>query len=136
MIEKTATRTPLRQGPNANEDASLTKRFRVGDWVVFRKTKFSRQPGPRATHVQPAPNGDQYAYTVDKFWVVHELLPGNRVRLITRTGKIHVHDADDLRLRHARLWERMIWRDRFVATTETHESDDPCESFSDHAVQA
>jgi hypothetical protein len=29
-----------------------------GDWVIYRKTKFSTHPGPRAQNVLPAERGD------------------------------------------------------------------------------
>ena len=93
--------------------------FAPGDWVVFRKTKFSRQPGRRAANIAPAENGDGYAYLVDKFWVVDAILPDNRVRLLTRRGKTHVLKADDLRLRPAGWWEKFVYRQRFAETAQS-----------------
>ena len=87
-------------------------KFAVGDCVVFRKTKFSEHPGPRASQIQPAAHGDNYAYTVDKFWVVTEV-DDDEVKVVTRRGKRHRFAADDLRLRPAKLWERLWYRDRY-----------------------
>ena len=87
--------------------------FSPGDAVVYRKCKHSSTPGPRAKSVDPAPRGEEYTYTVDKFWVVVGLLPDDTVRLATRRGKEHVVQCSDPNLRHARWWERLIYRDRF-----------------------
>src|SRR5688572_29271998 len=86
--------------------------YRPGDWVVYRKHKHSASPGPRAKDVAPEPNGEQYSYCVDKFWVVLAV-EGERVVLATRRGKNHVVEAGDLNLRPARWWERVLFRDRF-----------------------
>jgi hypothetical protein len=86
--------------------------YRPGDWVVYRKHKHSASPGPRAKYVAPEPKGEEYSYCVDKFWVVMTV-EGTRVVLATRRGKHHVVDAQDLNLRQARWWERLLFRDRF-----------------------
>jgi len=84
-----------------------------GDWAVYRKSKVSKSPGPRATRVVPARKGDLYTYLVDKFWVVEELLPEDRVRLKTARGKTHVVSVDDPCLRRPSLVQRWLWRSRF-----------------------
>lgn len=86
--------------------------FRVGDPVVFCAHKRSSHPGPRARNVWPESYGEGYQYEVDKFWLVHEA-QGNRLILRTRRGKLHVVDAEDVRLRRARWWERVLYRGRF-----------------------
>lgn len=86
--------------------------LRPGDWVVFRKQKFSASPGPRARRVVAAERGDTYQYVVDKYWVVQSL-QDEGLLLRTRTGKEHVVAADDPRLRLARWWERWLLADRF-----------------------
>ncbi len=90
-------------------------RFVPGEWVIYCKTKFSPQPGARARNVQPASNGDEYCYTVDKFWVVAAVTDEGRLVLRTRRGKQHVVAGDDLHLRRPTIWERWWYRDRFVA---------------------
>ncbi len=93
----------------------MSRRFQVGDWVVYRKTKFSARPGPRAANVAPAPHGDLYSYTIDKFWVVDQIAEDGQLLLRTRRGKQHRVASNDLRLRHANFYERLRYRDRFVA---------------------
>ena len=88
-------------------------RFQIGDWVIYHKTKRSEHPGPRARNVRSMPRGDGYAYIVDKFWIVAELLPEGRLLLKTRQGKEHVVPADDPQLHRARWWERLVHRERF-----------------------
>lgn len=88
-------------------------KLKVGDWVIYRKSKQSPVPGPRAQQVLPSRGGDHYSYVVDKFWIVSEVLKGNRVRLKTRRGKEHVLPIDDPNLRLARFWERWLYRHRF-----------------------
>lgn len=95
--------------------------FQVGDPVVFRMTKFSTDPGPRAVEVQPARSGETYSYVVDKFWVVGEIAPDQALILVTRRGKQHRVDPHDLRLRPANLWERWFYRQRFPSVDQLPE---------------
>ncbi len=89
--------------------------LKPGDWVVYRKQKSSRSPGPRARVTTAARKGDFYNYVVDKFWVVGQVLDGDQVELRTRRGKQHVVPVSDPRLRKARLWERLVHASRFRA---------------------
>lgn len=84
-----------------------------GDWLIYRKTKHSRSPGPRAQNVIPSPHGEDYGYYVDKFWILTEVTEDGRLRLRTRRGKEYVLDSDDPNLRRARWWERLMYRQRF-----------------------
>ncbi|MCA9268725.1 MAG: hypothetical protein KDA41_09655 [Planctomycetales bacterium] len=93
----------------------MRMRFTPGDWVVYRKTKYSTHPGPRAQNVNASQHGEKYSYTVDKFWIVSDVLEDGRVVLHTRRGKEHVVDADDPLLHRARWWERMLYRQRFIS---------------------
>ena len=88
-------------------------KFAMGDWVLYRKSKLSVSPGPRAKAISPASKGDTYSYFVDKFWVVQELLTDGRLRVRTRRGKCHLLEGSDPSLRRANFWERWIYRDRF-----------------------
>lgn len=99
----------------------MGRAFQVGDPVVFRLTKFSTDPGPRAAEVQPAPSGETYSYVVDKFWTVGEVTPEQMLVLVTRRGKQHRVAANDLRLRVANWWERWIYRNRFPQTDQLPE---------------
>jgi hypothetical protein len=88
--------------------------FQQGDWVVFRRTKYTTHPGPRAKDVQATEHGDYYNYFVDKFWIVDEVLADGSLKLRTRRGKTHVVREDDPNLRRATLWERLRYRARFI----------------------
>src|SRR5688572_27504712 len=88
-------------------------KFTPGDWVLYRKLKHSASPGPRASDISPAPNGELYTYLVEKFWIVEEILPDGRLRLRTRRGKSHLVEATDPNLRRVRWWNRWIYRARF-----------------------
>jgi hypothetical protein len=87
--------------------------FQPGDVVVYRKQKSSARPGPHAKDIEPAPHGDSYSYSVDKFWRVIDVLHNNTLRVLTRSGKEHTIKADDLGLRRARWWERLLFWNRF-----------------------
>lgn len=87
--------------------------YRSGDLVVYTKTKYSTNPGPRARSVQPARQGDGYNYTVDKFWLVDEVLDDGQLQLRTRRGKTNTVAADDPNLRRASWWERLLYGGRF-----------------------
>jgi hypothetical protein len=91
----------------------MHKGFKPGDPVIYRVSKTSTDPGPRAQAVFPAEHGDWYSYQVDKFWAVSEVLSDGTLALVTRRGKQHVVSPDDLRLRPARWWERWFYKDRF-----------------------
>ena len=89
--------------------------FKSGTPVIYRKSKHSNRPGPRARSIHPARMGNSYAYFVDKMWVVERIEGDSKVVLRTRRGKIHVIDASHPNLRAANWWERLIYRDRFPA---------------------
>jgi len=95
----------------------LQRRYRPGDWVVFRKNKRSTAPGRRAQHISPSRFGEEYAYEVDKYWIV-EHVDQRELIVRTRRGKRHIVDIADHRLRHARWWERLVLRDRFPMRSE------------------
>ena len=89
--------------------------FQPGDMVIYRKTKHSRQPGPRAENIQPAVHGETYAYTVDKYWLVDEVLSDGRIIATTRRGKRNTLRADDPMLQRANWLQRLWYRSRFPA---------------------
>jgi hypothetical protein len=90
-----------------------SRRFVAGDWVIYRKPKYSTSPGRRATNITPAPNGELYSYDVEKFWIVQEVLDDGSLRLRTRRGKVHLIDASDPNLRRVAWWKRWFYRHRF-----------------------
>ena len=83
--------------------------------MIYRKQKSSVSPGPRASDVHAAGKGNTYRYVVEKYWVVEEVLDDNRLKICTRRGKRHWVSADDLSLRKARWWERLLYRSRVEA---------------------
>ena len=91
----------------------LWRKIKPGDPVIYTLWKRSSAPGPRATSIHAAKNGDDYYYQVDKFWLVEKILENGRLRLRTRRGKIHDVDPADQNLRTPRFWERLFWRSRF-----------------------
>jgi hypothetical protein len=95
------------------------REYQPGDWVVFRVTKYGVHPGPRASNVIPAQNGDSYRYTIDKFWIVVCRTSNGQLSLRTRRGKEHVVAADDIRLRKANIWERWRYKSRFEEIERT-----------------
>ncbi|GAB4157226.1 MAG: hypothetical protein Tsb009_34250 [Planctomycetaceae bacterium] len=93
--------------------ALFQKPFQVGDLVVYRKTKHSLHPGPRAEDIIPASSGDDYSYCVDKYWVVSGQASENEIIVRTRRGKTHILKSNDPNLRRANLWERWFLGNRF-----------------------
>lgn len=89
-----------------------------GQWVIYRKSKRSTSPGPRAASVQANPKGEKYSYVVDKFWVVRRTLADGTIELQTPGGKRHEVALDDPNLRKPSWLERLIWRDRFIKATD------------------
>ena len=93
-----------------------------GDWAIYRKSKRSTSPGPRAANVVASAKGESYTYVVDKFWVVENTLPGGRVLLRTATGKTNIIDSTDPGLRRPSLVQRLMWRQRFREAAGTVKS--------------
>lgn len=89
--------------------------FTNGAPVVYRKTKYSVHPGPRAQNVSPAKHGDSYAYYVEKPWRVLKRTPDDKIVVKTRRGKRLELDANDPNLRPASLLDRFRFRGRFPA---------------------
>ena len=87
--------------------------FKPGDRVVFCRSRHKTHPGRRARGVQPAANGDDYSYYVEKFWVVSEILEDGRLLLLTPRGKKRVVGADDPGLRHASWLDKIVHRAQF-----------------------
>jgi hypothetical protein len=84
-----------------------------GDVLVYRKSKHSTRPGPRAKDVQPASKGDDYSYYVEKFWIVTDIHDDGTLRLKTREGKTHEISTNDPNLRAVNFWDRLWFRRRF-----------------------
>ena len=87
--------------------------WQPGQWVIYRKSKQSSAPGPRAASVQAHAKGDRYSYVVDKFWVVDEVKDDGELNLKTARGKTQSVNSDDPNLRKPTILERFLWRDRF-----------------------
>jgi hypothetical protein len=95
------------------ERYNMSTLFRPGTVVVYRKQKSSPHPGPHARDIQPAPHGDDYSYTVDKFWRVVAVVADDTLVVRTRRGKQHTIAASDPNLRPTHWWERLFLRHRF-----------------------
>src|SRR5580698_9177318 len=54
-----------------------------GDFLIYRKTKASPHPGPRARNVEASEKGDDYYYEVDKFWTLSDILDDGRLVALT-----------------------------------------------------
>jgi hypothetical protein len=91
----------------------MQKVWSPGDWAVYRKSKRSTSPGPRAVNVVASQKGESYTYVVDKFWVVESVLSSGQVLLRTPTGKTHLISGDDPGLRKPTFFQRLLWRHRF-----------------------
>jgi len=95
----------------------MATQFKAGDFVVYRKRKYSIHPSPHAKGVFPAPSGDYYSYSVDKFWIVVTVQADHQIVVCTRRGKQLTVPADDPALRRAHWWERFLFRKRFPTVT-------------------
>ena len=96
----------------------MSRQLTAGDWVVYRKSKRSTSPGPRASHVVGSPKGESYTYTVDKYWVVEEVMPDGNLLMRTSKGKSNIIGLDDPNLRRASLFQRLLRKSRFQAAME------------------
>ncbi len=89
------------------------RNLKAGSKVVFSKDKMGVSPTSRAKEVVPLTKGDAYSYLVEKYWTVKEVHADGTATLITPRGKEHTVAFDDPRLRHAYIWERWLYRNRF-----------------------
>ncbi len=87
--------------------------YAPGDWVIYRKSKRSATPSPRAQEIYADSKGEKYSYVVEKYWIIERVLEGDRLLLRTRRGKLVELNALDVNLRHANFIERFIHRHRF-----------------------
>jgi len=87
--------------------------FKPGDRIVYRQTKHSNHPTPRAVEVRPEPNGEFYTYDVLKYWIVAGVKADGQILVVTRRGKQRTIQTDDPALRRARWWERLLFASRF-----------------------
>lgn len=85
----------------------------VGDRIVYRKTKISPLPGPRAYEITGSDKGENYTYLVDKYWVVADVLDDGRLVAKTRRGKLNYVWPYDPNVRKARLTDALFRRDLF-----------------------
>lgn len=92
------------------------EKYRVGDHVVFSMPKHTNHPGPRAKHIEPENRGEEYSYSVDKYWIVDEVPDRDHVIAKTRRGKRHRLHIEDPRLRRARWWEKIVQSGRYPVT--------------------
>jgi hypothetical protein len=99
----------------SREPALSNSIFQPGDFVIYTVSKQGLRPGPRAREIQPVPNGEDYTYVVDKFWMVQQLAEGDRLIIITRRGKTREVSSADPLLRKASWWQKLRFRDRFPA---------------------
>ena len=97
--------------PTRIEDAAAG--MKIGDRIVYSKSKVSLQPCRRARFVYPSTHGDNYSYVVDKYWVVADLLADGRLVAKTRRGKMHYLRPDDANLRRAGIAERLLLHGKF-----------------------
>lgn len=94
-------------------DMKMTGIFNPGDHVIYRVTKHSTRPGPRAKVLSASPNGEDYKYQVDKFWVVEKVLEDGQLVLRTRRGKTRIVPVEDRNLRTPAWWENLLYRRHF-----------------------
>jgi hypothetical protein len=89
------------------------RKWKPGDWIVYRLSKHGVAPGKRAHHVSASRKGESYNYLVDKFWVVERVDESGLLHVRTPGGKTRVLSPQDPNLRRARWWHRLQWGERF-----------------------
>jgi hypothetical protein len=89
--------------------------LKPGDMVIVTQTHRRPCPSKRATAVYPEPRGEDYCYTVQKYWIVLEVQPDGVAKFLTRRGKIRYLTATNPAVRRASFWERIFYRGRFAS---------------------
>jgi hypothetical protein len=98
----------------------MSTAFAPGDYVIYRKQKFSVHPSPRAKEIRPCPRGDFYSYLVDKFWLVVAVQGTDKIIVCTRRAKRLAINISDPALRRASWLERLVFRRRFPISIVEH----------------
>lgn len=83
-------------------------KFKVGDKVVFKKTRNRMHPGRKAHDIYPSAHGDYYTYLVDKYRKVQAVTPDGQVVLVSPKGKTQVMDAGSPCLKKAGWIDRLL----------------------------
>lgn len=91
----------------------MGRTYHKGDRIIYRKSKMSEHPGPRAQQVYPSSHGEQYAYLVDKFWTVVDIREDGTLVVTTRKGKLHELQPEDPLLRKAGWKDCLLHGRRF-----------------------
>ena len=93
---------------------SRVREFKIGDYVIFRRLRSANRPSRKATRIRPSLRGESYAFVVNKYWIVDDLIDDEELVLLrTPKGKtisVSIHDPS---LRHATIVERWLYRRRF-----------------------
>ncbi len=97
----------------------MSKKFHVGDVVIYKKQKVSTKPGPRAHDIAPAVQDGKFAYVVDKFWVVTDVRDDGTIVARTRRGKEHQINPSDPNLRSVSWWDRFWNRSEYRQLVES-----------------
>ncbi len=122
--QHTEAKTRPRPADQRRKTSSMHS-LKVGDRVVFAKSKQSVSPGPRARQVSAGMKGDAYSYVVDKYWTVQAVNPDGTVTLVTRRGKHHTLSIDTPGLRPASLWDRLFFGSRFPKLADLPPTSEP-----------
>lgn len=86
--------------------------MKTGDKVIYLKPKHSTHPSPRGININPSDHGEDYDYTIKKYWVVIDT-DEETVACRTRRNKIVEVNVKDPHLRKATIWERLFLRNKF-----------------------
>ena len=86
----------------------MKRKFKVGDKVIFKKTRNRMRPGRNAHDVAPTVHGDYYTYLVDKYRKVQGVTPEGMVILISPKGKTQVMNAGSPCLKKAGWIDRLL----------------------------
>jgi hypothetical protein len=90
----------------------VSRAYKIGDRVIYRKSKKSDAPSPNAIDLQAEAFGESYRYSIKKYWAIAEI-DGDRVQVITRRGKRHWLNHQDPLLRKANWCERLFRYEKF-----------------------
>jgi len=85
-------------------------KYKVGDWIVFRKWKASTNPSPRAKDMYPSQHGDMYTYGIDKYWKVVEIIDEDEIEVETKRGKRHRLSINTTKFRKMNFLDRWLMK--------------------------
>lgn len=87
-------------------------KYKYGDKLIYHKPKHSSNPSLNAKDLKPSEHGEEYDYTIKKYWIFLQEVDGY-CTCLTPTFKLNYIKVTDVHLRKANIFEQIFFKRRF-----------------------